>query len=96
MVLHRECDEELDKEVLIDPVRFSQIINNIVSNGIKFIDQGTIDIILRQINQGNSHITVQLEIHDDGCGIAGDEQKKYLKNLSRQAIRKKAITVERA
>lgn len=80
-IIHRECDEELDKEILIDPVRFSQIINNIVSNGIKFTDQGTIDIILRSLSQENNHIAVQLEIHDDGCGIAGDEQKKIFKKF---------------
>lgn len=79
--MHRECDEELDKEVLIDPVRFSQVINNIVSNGIKFTEKGTIDIVLKALNQEDSHIAIQLEIHDDGCGIAGNEQKKIFKKF---------------
>jgi len=49
----------------IDEYKFMQVINNLVSNALKFTpDEGTISVILRQ--QGEM---VQVEVSDSGIGI---------------------------
>lgn len=62
-----------DTKVIADPEQMKKVINNIISNSVKYMDKqkGVIDI--RIIDQGES---IQIEIEDNGRGI---EQK----NLSR-------------
>ncbi len=50
--------------VFADPIRFRQIILNLVSNAEKFTDHGCITIAATHHNE-----MVQIDIHDSGCGI---------------------------
>lgn len=60
---------ESDTMVIADPEQMKKVINNIISNSVKYMDkqQGVIDI--RILDQGES---IQIEIEDNGKGI---EQK---------------------
>ena len=57
--------------VCADPVRLSQVLNNLVSNAIKFTEHGHID--LRAYRDGNC---TYLEVQDTGIGIAADDLEK--------------------
>ena len=55
--------------VLLDIVRFNQIINNLLTNSIKFTDKGGVTLRIRKGSQTNSTVTVITEIIDTGIGI---------------------------
>ena len=55
-----------------DPVRFNQIINNLISNAIKFTEKGSVDICLL----GNDE-SIELSVKDTGIGIP----KHQLQNI---------------
>lgn len=56
-----------------DPLRITQILNNLLGNAIKFTDQGRIVLRVSQI----SEFMLQFEIEDEGVGIS-ESQLSYL------------------
>lgn len=57
-----------------DPYRLSQVLNNILSNALKFTDEGHINIItgIREHNE-EGDIMVEITIQDTGIGIGKDQ-----------------------
>ncbi len=66
--LIQKASYELPK-IWADPLRFSQIIINLVSNAIKFTEKGSVTIAAEVFNEREMHIYVQ----DTGIGIPEDK-----------------------
>lgn len=69
---------EIDKElpiVWLDIVRFNQVINNLVSNAIKFTDKGSVTLKIIKQAEINGYVVIHTEIIDTGIGIAEDQQE---------------------
>ncbi len=63
-------DEELPNELLGDPLRLAQIINNVLNNAIKFTLEGFVHFDLQvQKNAGGTKASVEINISDSGVGI---------------------------
>ncbi|SFN82330.1 PAS domain S-box-containing protein [Algoriphagus ornithinivorans] len=65
-----EIDEALPKSILADSVRLGQIVNNLVSNAIKFTEKGGVKIILK--SEGidiEGKAIVKFRFEDTGIGI---------------------------
>ncbi|VVO33233.1 transporter substrate-binding domain-containing protein [Pseudomonas fluorescens] len=64
-------------DVLIDPLRFKQILTNLVSNAIKFTEHGHVRIRV-QLDPGElpQQIQMQLQVQDTGIGISGEDQRR--------------------
>lgn len=77
LTLALDLDPRTNTDVLIDPLRFKQILSNVISNAIKFTEQGQVRISL-QTEPGRSpqHMTVQVVIHDSGIGITAQDQQR--------------------
>lgn len=65
-----------------DPKRLRQVIDNLVSNAIKFTEVGSVNISagIDSTPEGN---VVQVRVHDTGRGISQDMQHKLFKEFSR-------------
>jgi len=61
-----------------DSLRLSQVITNLISNAIKFTNNGTIDITIDKLTKR----TVRFEIKDTGIGLKNEEQKRLFKPFS--------------
>jgi signal transduction histidine kinase len=57
-------------QVLTDPLRIQQLINNLVSNAIKYTKKGNIKVICQQLNQQEWSIVVA----DTGIGISEENK----------------------
>lgn len=74
MALDKEIDlqlsisQELNPYRTGDPIRLTQIINNLLSNALKFTHQGTVKVIL----SGNEQ-SIKLVVSDTGIGIPTDK-----------------------
>ncbi|APZ46906.1 two-component system sensor histidine kinase/response regulator [Polaribacter reichenbachii] len=72
--LNLEIDNNIPA-ICIDIVRFNQVINNLISNAIKFTDEGSVTLIIKKINQNKSNITLNIEVKDTGIGIPISKQE---------------------
>ena len=65
-----EIDEAVPKRVVGDQVRLTQVLNNLVSNAIKFTENGLVSIYGKLIRQGDDRLEVAFEVRDTGIGIS--------------------------
>jgi PAS domain S-box-containing protein len=68
-----ESDDKLPELIVGDPVRLSQVINNLVSNAIKFTEKGYVKISLKKIDEDDDTITINFNFEDTGIGIPEDK-----------------------
>lgn len=69
--LELECtfSENFPKEFTGDPMRLLQVINNMVSNAIKFTEQGGVYVQVQASNNMNSVQSLKCSIRDTGIGV---------------------------
>ncbi|MDF9902618.1 UNVERIFIED_ORG: two-component system sensor histidine kinase EvgS [Pseudomonas reinekei] len=62
-------------DVLLDPLRFKQVLSNLISNAIKFTEQGQVRVIvdLHPAMQPD-RVQMQVQVHDSGIGISEQDQ----------------------
>lgn len=72
IALNLEVDEDIPY-IMLDVVRFNQIINNLISNAIKFTEKGSITLIIKKIKKSNEAVTLHVEVKDTGIGISKDK-----------------------
>lgn len=66
--------ENLPTALVGDPVRLSQILNNVVGNAIKFTDLGGITITTVLKDSTADSALLQFEVRDTGIGISAEDQ----------------------
>lgn len=65
---------DVPKTVLGDPLRLKQIISNLVSNGVKFTDNGYVSIRTSIEHESEKDYTLRIAITDTGIGISAQDQ----------------------
>ncbi|TXD52623.1 response regulator [Polaribacter sp. IC066] len=73
IALTLEIDDHIPT-VWLDIVRFNQVINNLVTNSIKFTDTGTVTLRITSSNQRENTLDLLTEVIDTGIGIPKDKQ----------------------
>ncbi len=71
-------DEELPP-IRADRLRMTQVLNNLVSNGIKFTDEGTVTLSVYYERPD----TICIEVQDTGIGIAKEDMDKIFDRFHR-------------
>lgn len=74
--LRLEIDETIKEKVMGDPTRFSQVINNLVHNALKFTKEGWVCLKVKAAAHTSDAITVKISVEDTGIGI--DNSKLHL------------------
>jgi CheY-like chemotaxis protein/two-component sensor histidine kinase len=75
-------DETIPHQLIGDPTRLAQILNNLVSNAIKFTSKGYVDISIRTLITQGSNTTIRFEISDSGIGIPADKHATIFESFS--------------
>ncbi|NLI89397.1 MAG: PAS domain S-box protein [Epulopiscium sp.] len=65
-----------------DPNRLQQVLNNLISNAIKFTEEGSIDVIVKNMGISGNYIDLQFTVADTGIGISQEDQKKIFESFS--------------
>ncbi|KTF16073.1 response regulator [Pseudoalteromonas sp. H105] len=76
--------DDVESTLKGDPVRVSQILNNLCANAIKFTDQGHVDVKISVIKSSSRTQTILFEVIDTGAGIEEKVQQDLFKEF-RQA-----------
>ncbi|WP_077000859.1 response regulator [Variovorax sp. KK3] len=76
LIVRRMVDPRVSPALRVDPVRLRQILNNFVSNAIKFTADGWIDINVQWLGRNEGHEHLRFEVKDTGIGISPDDQRR--------------------
>ncbi|MBK9992056.1 MAG: response regulator [Verrucomicrobia bacterium] len=68
-------EESVPEYIVTDHTRVGQVLVNLVSNAIKFTDQGEVKIKVAQLARENDRAHLAFSVRDTGCGIPEDKQK---------------------
>lgn len=73
--------EGLDLTVSGDKTRLSQILNNLVTNALKFTNNGEVKVTANLCANKNGKVTVYFEVKDNGIGIAPEHQDRIFNDF---------------
>ncbi|MBA1202694.1 transporter substrate-binding domain-containing protein [Pseudomonas capeferrum] len=63
--------------LMIDPLRFKQVLSNLLSNAIKFTEQGSVRVSLQVSASGSADVVdIDLRVQDTGIGITPQDQAR--------------------
>lgn len=82
---------DIPYELIGDKIHIKQIINNLLSNSIKYTEQGTISLNVKCINQNNI-CNLIISVQDTGRGIKGENISKLFTKFERLDIEKNSTT----
>jgi PAS domain S-box-containing protein len=72
IALRHHITSRLPQKVIGDPTRFRQILQNLVSNAVKFTLQGYVEVRCDCDEPINNRIRIRLSVQDTGVGISAD------------------------
>ncbi|MBO6826842.1 MAG: PAS-domain containing protein, partial [Sneathiella sp.] len=76
-------DEDVPETVKSDPVRFRQILMNLLGNALKFTERGSVDLLISTGSiQADGAQSVTFKIIDTGVGIPKDRQEQVFESFS--------------
>ncbi|OKY25164.1 ATP-binding protein [Thalassotalea sp. PP2-459] len=77
--LKLNIDENITHSYFTDPTRLNQVLNNLISNAIKFTEKGCITVAVEQIAQDVQEIDIydqiRISVKDTGIGISEQNQR---------------------
>jgi len=84
VVLNLFVDQFLSDDVFVecDRMRLQQVISNLLSNALKFTEQGNVVVSARLVEQQEEMITVLFKVKDTGIGIAEENIGNLFKAFS--------------
>ncbi len=83
--LSLSLDMQSEDDVLVDPSCYKQILSNLVSNAIKFTDQGAIRVELEARPVDDEQLQLIVVVEDSGIGIAEEDQKRLFQPFTQVA-----------
>ena len=69
-------DELQNINLVGDQMKLSQVINNLLSNALKFTVSGTVDLVVRLMCLSDTNATLYFEVKDTGIGIEKERQEE--------------------
>ena len=71
----------LDIMVLGDKTRLSQVLNNLITNALKFTNAGEVKLSVNLLEKRNGRVRIYFEVCDNGIGIAPEYQEKIFNDF---------------
>lgn len=75
-------DENVPNTLVGDSVRVCQVISNLLGNGIKFTQEGGIDVRVTQKEQNLDVVTLQFSVSDTGIGIEEADRHRLFQRFT--------------
>lgn len=69
-------DDNIPKSIFLDPLRLKQVLMNLLSNALKFTDEGQIKLDVNFSRSDNLIGELHIEVMDTGIGISDAEKNK--------------------
>jgi CheY-like chemotaxis protein/two-component sensor histidine kinase len=77
-----DLDHKLPEIVLGDAIRLNQVLNNLISNALKFTNKGKITIQAKLNKETDNIWLIDFAVNDNGIGIKKEDQKSIFDKFS--------------
>jgi PAS domain S-box-containing protein len=67
---------DLPRRIIGDPLRLTQVLNNLVSNAVKFTEKGEITLRIAEISRDPTHIFLRFSLEDSGIGMSPEQLER--------------------
>ncbi|ADC61383.1 ATP-binding protein [Allochromatium vinosum] len=81
-----ELDPELPARLRGDPGRLRQILTNLVSNAIKFTEQGRVSVTLDCLERTDDWVRFVIAVRDTGIGLSTEECSRLFERFSQADV----------
>ena len=78
-----EIDENLPCRLIGDDVRITQVIMNLLTNAVKYTEQGSVIFSASCAERNDKEITLAVSVKDTGIGIRDEDMDKLFESFSR-------------
>lgn len=76
-------DFALPEVVEVDVNRVCQIVNNLISNAVKFTEKGHIHVRFKQLEKlDDEYIVLKVEVEDSGIGVSEEDKEKIFNKFT--------------
>ncbi|MDY0098299.1 MAG: PAS domain S-box protein [Bacteroidales bacterium] len=75
-------ENKLPEEVIGDPIRLNQIMSNLLSNALKFTQNGSIYVIIKASEPVNGKVNIDFRVKDTGLGIPKDKHEVIFESFA--------------
>ena len=82
IALELDIAPELPEALWGDPLRLRQVLQNLVSNGVKFTQQGSVHIRLERVEYADDAPFLLCRVQDSGIGMSANSQAKMFQSFS--------------
>jgi len=79
--IHMDYDVTIPEYLNGDSLKLSQLFINLISNAIKFTNNGNIYVTTKLIDKTDKDVKIYFEIKDDGIGISKEKQSKIFEEF---------------
>lgn len=80
--LTMEFDQKVPDLVIGDEYRNTQILNNLLSNSLKFTDSGEVSLYVRLKQKKEDSCIIEFKVSDTGIGIDKEKQREIFKDFT--------------
>jgi signal transduction histidine kinase/ActR/RegA family two-component response regulator len=84
--IHYEYDNSLPSEIIGDSLKISQILINLISNSIKFTENGDIWVRIQNAEKTANKVVIHFEVEDTGDGISKKKQNSIFESFSQGSL----------
>lgn len=88
LILSFKVDPELPCKLYGDEIRIKQIITNILTNAVKYTEQGTVDFEIRLRERQADAVSYEVSVTDTGIGIREEDMKRLFEPFDRLDLKK--------
>ncbi|TSK05849.1 MAG: PAS domain S-box protein [Geobacter sp.] len=67
---------ELPKKLMGDPLRLTQVLNNLIGNALKFTQRGEVVLAVKPVGHGEGEVAVEFSVQDTGIGITPEQMER--------------------
>ncbi|MBO7476818.1 MAG: response regulator [Salinivirgaceae bacterium] len=82
LYFNADIDPRMPNVVVGDPTRLNQILNNLLSNALKFTEYGGITFSVKVLSQDSTSSKMSFIVHDTGIGIPKEKQELVFSSFS--------------